>query len=134
MNKSNAAKRIALGSAMLQGKTIQRLDKREWVDVFNLNTISYDPESYRVKPKEFKNFALPWEYIGKEWNFATWNHISKTMILYGKHPKYAEGEGWFCDHATLACGLVPNEEGITEENGLARSFTYASKSMFIFYP
>jgi hypothetical protein len=54
MNKDNAAKWIALGSAMLQGKTIQRLDKREWVDVLNLNTISYDPESYRIKPETKK--------------------------------------------------------------------------------
>jgi len=122
MNKDNAAKWIDLGSAMLQGKTIQLRIHGAWRDVNRLNTVSYDPESYRIKPKEFKNFALPWEYIGKEWNFATWNHISKTLILYGKKPKYAEGEGWFCDHATLACGLVPIEEGITEENGLARRF------------
>lgn len=51
MNKSNASKWIELGSAMLQGKTIQRNEKGEWLDVLNLNTISYAPESYRIKPE-----------------------------------------------------------------------------------
>lgn len=121
MDKDNAKDYLPLVQALAEGKTIQSNHGGEWFDLPNPSFC--DPITfYRIKPKEFKNFALPWEYIGKEWNFATWNHISKTMILYGKKPKYAEGEGWFCDHATLACGLVPNEEGITEENGLARRF------------
>ena len=51
MNKTNASKWIELGSAMLQGKTIQRNEKGEWLDVLNLNTISYAPESFRIKPE-----------------------------------------------------------------------------------
>lgn len=51
MNKDNASKWIELGSAMLQGKTIQRMNRGEWVNVTDLNTISYDPESYRIKPE-----------------------------------------------------------------------------------
>lgn len=56
MNKSNASKWMELGSAMLQGKTIQRLDKREWVDVETINTISYNPESFRIKPEQKKGY------------------------------------------------------------------------------
>lgn len=56
MNKTNASKWIELGSAMLQGKTIQRNEKGEWLDVLNLNTISYDPESFRIKPEPKKGW------------------------------------------------------------------------------
>lgn len=51
MNKDNASKWIELGSAMLQGKKIQRSNGKIWSDVENINTISYDPESYRIKPE-----------------------------------------------------------------------------------
>ena len=57
MNKTNASKWIELGSAMIQGKTIQRNEKGEWLDVLNLNTISYDPESFRIKPEPKKDWA-----------------------------------------------------------------------------
>ena len=56
MNKTNASKWIELGSAMLQGKTIQRMNRVEWVNVTDLNTISYDPESYRIKPEPKKQW------------------------------------------------------------------------------
>lgn len=56
MNKTNASKWIELGSAMIQGKTIQRNEKGEWLDVLNLNTISYDPESFRIKPDPKKGW------------------------------------------------------------------------------
>lgn len=56
MNKTNASKWIELGSAMLQGKTIQRMNRGEWVNVTDLNTISYDPESYRIKPEPKKGW------------------------------------------------------------------------------
>lgn len=50
MNKDNASKWIGLGSAMLQGKTIQLLSHGTWRDIAVLNTVSFDPESYRIKP------------------------------------------------------------------------------------
>ena len=54
MNKDNAAQWMELGSAMLQGKAIQLCSRGVWKDVTSLNTISYDPESYRIKPEPKK--------------------------------------------------------------------------------
>lgn len=54
MNKDNASKWIGLGSAMLQGKTIQLLSHGAWRDIAVLNTVSFDPESYRIKPEPKK--------------------------------------------------------------------------------
>lgn len=119
MNKDNARDYLPLVQALAEGKTIQFFSC-EWADCAKNVDFTYPPTSYRIKPKEFKNFQLPWEYIGKEWNFATWNPISKTMILYQEQPKYVEGQGWYGDNATLACGIVPIEVGITEDNGLAQ--------------
>ena len=87
MNKDNAPKWIELGSAMLQGKTIQRMNRGEWVNVTDLNTISYDPESYRIKPEPKKGWYR--NYVCKNGdvevvNKLTLNDQEKAEAVWSK--------------------------------------------------
>jgi hypothetical protein len=51
MNQQNAREYMPLVQALANGITIQFNDGGDWVDVENLNTDSYDPDEYRIKPK-----------------------------------------------------------------------------------
>ena len=51
MNQQNAREYMPLVQALANGLTIQFNDGGDWVDVKNLNTDSYDPDEYRIKPK-----------------------------------------------------------------------------------
>jgi len=51
MNAQNAHEFLPLVQAIADGITIQFNDGGDWLDVENLNTDSYDPDEYRIKPK-----------------------------------------------------------------------------------
>lgn len=51
MNQQNAHEYLPLVQALADGKTIQFNDGGDWVDVAELNTVPYDPDEYRIKPK-----------------------------------------------------------------------------------
>lgn len=104
MNKDNASKWIELGSAMLQGKTIQRMNRGEWVNVTDLNTISYDPESYRIKPEPKKihlNIAFHKDKSGYWCRLVTGNTVtdlarveqSDSFVKWLDHLEYELPEG-----------------------------------------
>jgi hypothetical protein len=57
MNAQNAKDFLPLVQALADGKTIQFDDGGDWVNVVNLNTDSYDPDEYRIKP-EPRTFAI----------------------------------------------------------------------------
>ena len=51
MKQQNAHEYLPLVQALADGLTIQYNDGGDWVDVENLNTDSYDPDEYRIKPE-----------------------------------------------------------------------------------
>jgi hypothetical protein len=51
MNKENAKEFLPLVQALADGLAIEFNDGGDWVNVVNLNTDSYDPDEYRIKPE-----------------------------------------------------------------------------------
>lgn len=60
MNQQNAREFLPLVQALANGKMIQYNDGGDWLDVEDLNTDSYDPDEYRIKP-EPRTFEM-WLY------------------------------------------------------------------------
>jgi hypothetical protein len=60
MNKESAKEFLPLVQALADGLAIEFNDGGDWVNVVNLNTDSYDPDEYRIKP-EPRTFEM-WLY------------------------------------------------------------------------
>lgn len=138
MNKQQqiAAAWIPFFQAVADGKTIQKqFMGGTWVDVDNiLDYVHDDVSTIRIKPREFKNFALPWEFIHKRWNYATYSPgnlgglENGGVILYETKPIFVEGSktdsgdiihaGWRSQKCGW-CDLVPTQEGINTTDWLA---------------
>ena len=74
MNAKNAKEFLPLVQALANGVTIQFNDGGDWVDVENLNTDSYDPDEYRIKPKP-RTFEIVRSKLscGSIYNEETWD-------------------------------------------------------------
>lgn len=132
---------LVIFKAIAEGKTIQRVCSdgtgfgTEWLDIQDQSDIDFRlPTScYRIKPREFKNFSVPWEYIDKRWNYATYNDFpgagSKGLTLYESKPKFFDAEivdgvackaGWSSDEGLCTwIALIPVQEGVNETEWLA---------------
>lgn len=79
MNAQNARQYMPLVQALANGLTIQFNDGGDWVDVDNLNTDSYDPDEYRIKPKPrtFEMWLSP--SSGAMFPFATFPNDQHDM-------------------------------------------------------
>ncbi|WP_395009809.1 hypothetical protein, partial [Undibacterium sp.] len=73
MSQEQAKEMLPFIQAVAEGKTIQISMSGGWIDISDvLGYLECGVEHLRIKPREFKNFAIPWEYIDKRWNFATY--------------------------------------------------------------
>ena len=89
MNAQNAREFMPLAQALANGLTIQFNDGGDWVDVENLNTDSYDPDEYRIKPKprtfEIVRSKLSGDIYSAETYDgsapATWEYITVMEVL-----------------------------------------------------
>lgn len=108
-------------------------DSFKWVDVDSIGPFIFEgltSSYYRIKPKTFQNFELPWSFIDQRWNYATYvsHHNGPAgVILYEKKPKFCKPKnGELCRDSWTSEGnpctflpLVVNQEGINECDWLA---------------
>lgn len=83
MNKNNASAYLPLVQALVDGNTIQFDDGGDWVDVAELDTINYDHDEYRVKPKPRTFDLMIRELDGSicRWNPAHANNQWKRITV-----------------------------------------------------
>ena len=92
MNAQDAREYMPLVQALANGLTIQFNDGGDWVDVENLNTDSYDPDEYRLKPKPImfdiwinkktnKVIAVEDGDHDKDDSFFEWERITVMEVL-----------------------------------------------------
>lgn len=82
MNKENAKDFLPLVQALADRKTIQFNDGGDWVDVENLNTDSYNPDEYRIKPEPR--------------TFKVWRSPNGTMTPLTTEPPTERDFEWEC--------------------------------------
>lgn len=139
MNRREIKMILPILQAFSDGKTLQckafRKDSFKWVDVDSISPFVFEDlasSCYRIKPKTFQNFELPWSFIDQRWNYATYvsnayGAATAGVILYEKKPKFCEPEqGELCSNGWSSEGnlctflpLVVNQEGINECDWLA---------------
>ena len=82
MNANQAKEWLPFVQAVADGKTIQIDMCGEWVDISDISGyFERGVENLRIKPKKFKSFSLPWEYIDKRWNFATYSALGGIATI-----------------------------------------------------
>ncbi len=88
MNAQNAREYMPLVQALANGITIQFNAGGDWLDVENLNTDSYDPDEYRIKPKprtfEIVRSKLTGDIYSAETydgNSPNWERITVVEVL-----------------------------------------------------
>jgi hypothetical protein len=126
MNANQAKEWLPFIQAVADGKTIQISMSGGWVDISDvLGYLDCGVEHLRIKPREFKNFSLPWEYIDKTLNFATYRDGDNGTVFYRDKPVFKEHNtsigsilSWHSDYATCLA-IRPIDEGVNESEYLA---------------
>jgi hypothetical protein len=125
MNANQAKEWLPFIQAVADGKTIQISMSGGWVDISDvLGYLDCGVEHLRIKPREFKNFALPWEYINKRWNFATYRDGDDGVLLHRGRPTLNERNilhgtyAWEAQYS-MFIPLVPIDEDVNELEYLA---------------
>jgi len=89
MKAQNAKEFLPLVQALADGLTIEFNDGGDWVNVVNLNTDSYDPDEYRIKPEPRRwtmvrclNNGFIYEDTGTDrFDSDVWERITVVEVL-----------------------------------------------------
>jgi len=132
MNQADAKKHFPIFEAFVKGKKIQIADlfrvdgkiEKRWRDSDEYPEFYIDIEFIRIKPKTFKNFELPWDFIDKRWNFATFEN--GVIFVHKDRPTWCEAdevrkEGWSSRLCTYI-SILPIDEMVNGSDYLACRF------------